>query len=76
MTHSTRTILLAQLFISCMMAALMTGIFGFAKLGATQAFMQQWRQSFIVAWPIAFMLSLVVGPIAFKLAYQVNRLLP
>lgn len=29
-----------------------------------------------MAWPIAFRLSLVVGPIAFKLAYQVNRLLP
>lgn len=76
MTHSTRTILLAQVFISCMMAGLMTGIFGFLKLGATAAFLQQWGQSFIVAWPIAFMLSLAVGPIAFKLASQVNRLLP
>ena len=76
MTHATRTILIAQLFISGMMATLMTGIFGFLKLAATAAFVQQWGESLVMAWPIAFMLSLVVGPIAFKLAYQVNRFLP
>lgn len=76
MTHSTRTILLAQVFISCMMAALMTGIFGFANLGATRDFLVQWGQSFVTAWPIAFLLSLGVGPIAFKLANRVNRILP
>lgn len=76
MTHSTRTILLAQLFISCMMAALMTGIFGFINLGATAEFLHQWGRNFATAWPIAFLLSLGVGPIAFKIAYQINRLLP
>lgn len=59
-----------------MMATLMTGIFGFLKLAATAAFVQQWGESLVMAWPIAFMLSLVVGPITLKLADQVNRFLP
>lgn len=76
MTHSTRTVLLAQVFISAMMACLMTGFFGALTLGLTPAFLHQWGHSFVVAWPVAFCFSLAVGPVAFKLAYQVNRLLP
>lgn len=76
MTHSTRIVLLAQVFISAMMAALMTATFGMLHLGATRAFLAAWGPSFLTAWPIAFGFSLIVGPIAFKLSYQVNRLLP
>ncbi len=76
MTHSTRTVLVAQVFISGMMAGLMTGFFGFINLGATPAFVTQWWQSFVVGWPVAFVFSLGVGPLAFKCAQRVNRLLP
>ena len=76
MTQSTRTVLLAQLFISGMMATLMSGLFALWVLGPTQAFLAEWGQRILVAWPIAFVFSLGVGPLAFKLAYQVNRLLP
>lgn len=76
MTHSTRIVLLAQVFISGMMAALMTGTFGALHLGLTRALLEQWGSSFLIAWPVAFGFSLIVGPIAFKLSYQLNRLLP
>ena len=76
MTHSTRTVILAQLFISGMMAGLMTGIFGALALGLTPEFLTQWGRSFMKAWPVAFVLSLVVGPLAFRAANRVNRLLP
>lgn len=56
MTHCTRTILIAQLVISGMIATLMTGIFGFLKLGATAAVLQPWGANLVMAWPIAFML--------------------
>ena len=76
MTHPTRTIILAQIFISGSMAGLMTGIFSALTLGLTPAFLSQWGHTFVLAWPIAFVLSLAVGPLAFKAAYAVNRLLP
>ena len=73
MTQSTRTVLIAQVFISCMMAGLMTGIFGALKSGLTPEFLALWGHSFIVAWSIVFVLSMGVGPIAFRLASHVNR---
>ena len=76
MTHSTRTVILAQLFISGIMAGLMTGIFGALALGLTPDFLAQWGRSFMMAWPLAFVLSLGVGPLAFRAAHCVNRLLP
>ncbi|MDT8855334.1 DUF2798 domain-containing protein [Paracoccaceae bacterium Fryx2] len=76
MTHSTRTVLLAQVLISAMMAGAMTGIFGLVALGPTEAFLAQWGKTFLTAWPIAFVLSMAIGPLAFKLAHQLDRLLP
>ena len=64
----TKTIIIAQIFISCMMAFLMTGIFSFLNLGPTLQWLQDWSWCFVRAWPIAFVLSLVVGKLAFKLA--------
>ncbi|MDR7124856.1 DUF2798 domain-containing protein [Pseudotabrizicola sp. 4114] len=76
MTHSTRIVILAQVFISGSMAALMSGIMSALKLGITPVFLSQWGQGFVLAWPIAFILSLGVGPLAFRAANAVNRLLP
>jgi hypothetical protein len=75
-THSTRIVLLAQVFISGMMAALMTATLGAPHLGLTAALPAQLGPGFLTAWPIAFGFSPIVGPIAFKLSYQLNCLLP
>ncbi|MCA0044725.1 DUF2798 domain-containing protein [Celeribacter litoreus] len=75
------TIILAQVFISCMMAFFMTLIFG-SLLPAIDGglhpnWIAEWMRHFITAWPIAFIFSLGVGPIAFFLSSRVvGRVLP
>jgi hypothetical protein len=68
----TKTIIIAQIFISCMMAFMMTGIFSFLSLGPTVHWLQAWSRGFVTAWPIAFVLSLIVGKLAFKLAGMIT----
>lgn len=74
MTHPPRLILIAQVFISAMMAFLMTGYAMMISHGFDAALPGLWAWAFVTAWPVAFALSLIVGPLAFRLAYQVNRL--
>lgn len=69
----TKTILIAQVLISFMMAGLMSGIFSFLALGPTFEWLAAWASTFIKAWPIAFVLSLVVSKIAFGLAVRITR---
>ena len=68
-----RTILLAQAIISCLMALLMTFIFSIAvpnlDTGLPAGWPIHWLQHWLTAWPIAFILSLGVGPLAFRIAF-------
>jgi hypothetical protein len=68
-----KTLILAQMLIALMMAALMTGIFGFLHLGPTTQWLTEWGKSFLMAFPLAFLLSLGVGPLAFRLARLITR---
>lgn len=68
----TKTLLIAQLFISGMMAFMMTGFFGFLHFGLTSQWMHEWSSAFVIAWPVAFCLSLIVGKIAFRLAGMIT----
>lgn len=65
--HSKKIIIVAQLFISGSMAFLMTG---FLHMGFTAQWIAGWAQSFVIAWPVAFVLSAMVGPLGFKIATQ------
>ena len=76
MKPSTKTVLLAQFFISGLMATLMSLYMGVVHSGQGLGFMSHWGYAIAVAWPVAFVLSIGVGPLAFRLAYQVQRLLP
>ncbi len=71
MDRNKATIITAQLFISCMMAFLMTGIFTAFPLHFAPGWTAIWLQRFITAWPLAFVLSLGVGPLAFMMAQRV-----
>lgn len=66
--HTPKVIITAQVFISGMMAFLMTGFFAILHLGLTREMVEAWSSSFVIAWPVAFCFSLVVSPIAFKMA--------
>ena len=71
--HPKRTLIVAQILISCMMAFLMVGIFSFVEFGATQVWLENWISRFIVAWPIAFVLSIFVSNLSFRIAVKVTN---
>lgn len=68
-----KLIITAQVFISGMMAFLMTGFFAILHLGLTAEAVSVWAESYVIAWPVAFCFSLVVSPIAFKIAGKLVR---
>jgi hypothetical protein len=70
--HSPKTIILAQALISLMMAASMSGIMSLIAMGPTKEWLHAWPKHFIVAWPIAFCLSLVVSKVAFDIAVRLT----
>lgn len=69
--QNKKIIIIAQVLISFMMALLMSGIFSFINLGFTELWIKTWLSNFIVAWPIAFILSLFVSALAFKLSENI-----
>ena len=73
MTNSKKTLILAQVFISLMMAFLMSGIMSMIALGPTHLWLWAWPWQFILAWPIAFCLSLVVSRLGFALSVRLTR---
>ena len=69
--HDRKTLLFAQLLITLMMAASMSGIMSMIALGPTAEWLHAWPKQFIIAWPIAFVLTLFVSRIAFSIAARV-----
>ena len=67
-----KTLLLAQVFITFMMAASMSGIMSLIMLGPTPEWLHHWPRQFIMAWPIAFVLTQAAGPIGFALAHRLT----
>lgn len=63
-----KTLLVAQAMITMMMAFSMSGIMSLIALGPTTHWLQEWPRAFITAWPIAFVLTLFVGPLGFRIA--------
>lgn len=61
-----KNLIFAQLLISMQMAFLMTGIFAALENGINIHLISIWTQHFIAAWPIAFILSMITGKIAFS----------
>ncbi|ANP38634.1 50S ribosomal protein L1 [Phaeobacter gallaeciensis] len=75
MPHPKTTVILAQFFIALMMAFLMTGIFTAFPTGFAPGWVGLWLGRFVIAMPIAFVLSLGVGPLAFFLASRLISIL-
>lgn len=64
-----KTTLVLQIAMTFMMALTMSGTLGFIFFGS--GFVSQWFQTFIVAWPIAFIYTRIINPIAFKIAFKI-----
>lgn len=71
MQPDRKTLLLAQVLITFMMALSMSGIMSFIALGPTAYWLSVWPQQFIVAWPIAFVLTLFVSKFGFALSFMI-----
>ena len=65
-----KTIILAQAMISFTMALLMSGYATLLQFGITMEWLGIWVRAFAMAWPVAFLLSMVVGKAAFTLAHK------
>lgn len=65
-----KTILLAQAMISFTMALLMSGYATCLQFGFTMLWLSVWSHAFVMAWPVAFLLSMVVGKAGFTLAHK------
>ena len=65
-----KTILLAQAMISFTMALLMSGYATLLQFGFTMQWLNIWSHAFVMAWPVAFLLSMVVGKACFALAHK------
>lgn len=71
-----KTLLLAQIFMTCMMAFVMSGIMMLIAVGPIEGFVKSWLSQFIIAWPIAFIMTQIVSRIAFPLAFILTKSKP
>jgi hypothetical protein len=72
-TMQKSTIIVSQIVMTFVMAACMSGIMLLIALGPSAAWRQLWPTQFLMAWPIAFVLSMVAWPLSMGLARRVTR---
>lgn len=65
-----KTIILAQAMISFTMCLVMSGYATVMQFGLTMQWLSVWSHAFVMAWPVAFLLSMVVAKTAFALAHK------
>lgn len=68
-----RFLLLAQVFMTCFMAASMSGIMGLVIVGPSAVWLASWPRQFVIAWPIAFVLTMALWPLSMWLSGAVLR---
>lgn len=66
--------LVSQIFMTFFMAALMSGLLGLVFGGGfSMEWLTTWPKQFIIAWPIAFALTMVAWPASVKIAGIATR---
>lgn len=70
---SKKFVLLSQVFMTFIMAALMSGLMGLITAGPTMEWLTSWPLQFLIAWPIAFALTMVAWPTSMKLAGSILK---
>ncbi|WP_035606962.1 DUF2798 domain-containing protein [Hylemonella gracilis] len=63
-----KRILLTQVLMTGMMAAAMSGIMSLIALGPGALWLSLWARQFVCAWPIAFVMTTLIWPIANRLS--------
>jgi hypothetical protein len=64
--------IILSVFITFFMSLSMSGVMGFISVGPD--FLSQWPRVWLMAWPIAFIVTQFVTPLAFKLTLMVAPL--
>ena len=67
---SKKHVLLSQIFMTFIMAASMSGLI---IAGPSMDWLARWPLQFLIAWPIAFALTMVAWPASMKLAAAALR---
>ncbi|MBI1620872.1 DUF2798 domain-containing protein [Aquamicrobium zhengzhouense] len=62
-----KTRIVTQIIMTCMMALTMSGIMATVILGVGNVSLSMWLNQFIIAWPIAFVMTNILFPIAMML---------
>lgn len=62
-----KTLIIAQVLITFMMAGLMSGVMSLIAMGPTAEWLANWPRQVLIAWPIAFVFTQLTGPLAFAL---------
>lgn len=70
---SKKFLLVAQVFMPFIMAAIMSAVMGLIAAGPTLEWLANWPISFVIAWPIAFLLTMVAWPVSLTLATLVSK---
>jgi Zn-dependent protease with chaperone function len=68
-----KTAIISQVFMTFLMALSMSGIMSLIMLGPTTVWLRIWMTQFVMAWPIAFVLTMVAWPASKKLTRLVVR---
>lgn len=66
-------IFLSQVFMTFIMASIMSGLMSLFAMGPSMEWLAAWPKSFIIAWPIAFALTMVAWPASMALAKKVMQ---
>lgn len=64
---SKKAVLISQLLMTFMMALSMSGIMSLIELGPTRNWLSFWPREFAIAWPTAFILTMIAWPAALTL---------
>ena len=70
---SKKFIFVAQIFMTFIMAASMSGLMGLIFTGFSMQWLADWPQQFLIAWPIAFVLTMFTWPASMAMARFVLR---
>jgi len=62
-----KSVLISQLLMTFMMALSMSGIMSVIELGPTATWLAFWPGEFAIAWPTAFVLTMIMWPLALSL---------
>lgn len=63
-----KTALLTQVVMTFIMAAVMSGLMSLIAVGPSMSWLASWPKQFVVAWPIAFLLTMVAWPLSMRIA--------